>query len=94
MEFLRVKESLTYEFYSSTRPDTSHFFKAKHSTNRRIIAWENKGSQETETTGERKRPPRPWQPSWSARGAHWPEVPRSPAPLRFGASFWFVGFFH
>jgi len=25
MEFLSVKESLTYEFYPSTRRDTSHF---------------------------------------------------------------------
>jgi len=25
MEFLRVKESLTYEFSSSPKPDTSHF---------------------------------------------------------------------
>jgi len=54
MEFLRVKESLTYEFYPSTRPDTSSFVKAKHSTNQRIISWENKGSQETEEIGERK----------------------------------------
>ena len=54
MEFLRVKERLTYKFYPSTRPDTSSFLKAKHSTNRRIIAWENKGSQKTKATGERK----------------------------------------
>ena len=51
--------------------------------------------------------PRPWQPlragcgshhgPWwtprSARGAHLPEVFRSPALLRFGASFWLAGFF-
>jgi len=34
-----------------------------------------------------------WQPPRSGRGAHWPEVSRSPPLLRFGASFWFADFF-
>jgi len=100
MEFLRGMERLAYEFYPFLKPNTSSFFKAKHITNQRIIAWENKGSQKTEAAEERNGHHGLALATTTARGRHHGQawcLLAGGAPFSRSGAFWCIflvsGFF-